>query len=335
MAQLAEIKLKQAKKSPSSECVHCANCMAGMKELSSSSISLVLTDPPYFIDGMDDRWDHGKLRKRVKKGVIGGLPAGMKFTAQQGKDLYRFLLPVAEEWRRVLKPGGFVLCFSQPRLAHRAATAIEDAGFEIRDLLAWRYEGQAKAFSQEHFIRKSRLPEQEKQRRIAALNGRKTPQLKPQMESIVLAQAPRDGTYANNWLEHRVGLIDADDPLIEPGRFPGTVIPAKKPRNKHGHMTVKPVDLLRHLIRLFTAKGKKSIVLDPFAGSGSTGVAALQEARGFIGYELDPDMAKIANQRIQRETGRVSQGEGVSKGRPVAGSASMISLSRSFGSASV
>jgi len=142
----------------------------------------------------------------------------------------------------------------------------------------------------------------QKQRRIAALNGRKTPQLKPQMESIVLAQAPRDGTYANNWLEHRVGLIDADDPLIEPGRFPGTVIPAKKPRNKHGHMTVKPVDLLRHLIRLFTAKGGKSIVLDPFAGSGSTGVAALQEARGFIGYELDPDMAKIANKRILRET---------------------------------
>lgn len=38
------------------------------------------------------------------------------------------------------------------------------------------------------------------------------------------------------------------------------------------------------------------------AGSGSTGVAALQEARGFIGYELDPDMAKIANKRILRET---------------------------------
>ena len=301
MALPVQIKPKQAKKSSPSECVRCANCMAGMKELSSSSISLVLTDPPYFIDGMDDRWDHGKLRKRVKKGVVGGLPAGMKFTSQQGKDLYRFLLPVAEEWRRVLKPGGFVLCFSQPRLAHRTTAAIEDAGFEIRDLLAWRYEGQAKAFSQEHFIRKSRLPEKEKQRRIAALNGRKTPQLKPQMESIVLAQAPRDGTYANNWLEHQVGLIDADDPLIEPGRFPGTVIPAKKPRNKHGHMTVKPVDLLRHLIRLFTAKGEKSIVLDPFAGSGSTGVAALQEARGFIGYELDPNMAKIANKRILRE----------------------------------
>ena len=287
---------------PLSHRVHCANCMHGMKKLASSSISLILTDPPYFIDGMDAGWDNDKLRGKVKKGVVGGLPAGMKFSAQQGKDLYRFLLPIADEWHRVIKPGGFALCFSQPRLAHRTALAIENAGFEIRDLLAWRHEGQAKAFSQDHFIKKSDLPEAEKRRRIAALDGRKTPQLKPQMESIVLAQLPRDGTYVDNWLTHQVGLIDVSNPLIQPGRFPGTVIPAKKPTDKHGSMAVKPVELLRHLIRIFTAEGKESIVLDPFAGSGSTGVAALLEKRGFVGYETDLNMVKTANERIKQET---------------------------------
>ena len=61
-------------------------------------------------------------------------------------------------------------------------------------------------------------------------------------------------------------------------------------------MTIKPVDLLRHLIRIFSVKGAK--VLDPFAGSGSTGVAALMEKRKFIGFEIDIEMANLADARI-------------------------------------
>ena len=275
-----------------------SDCRIGMRSLQDDSAAMVLTDPPYFIDGMDDNWNHARLRGRCKNGVIGGLPAGMKFSPQQGRKLYEFLKPVAEEWRRVLKPGGFALCFAQPRLAHRAAAAIEDAGFEIRDMLAWKYEGQAKAFSQEHFIRRRDLPEATKQKMIRDLEGRKTPQLKPQMELVVLAQAPRIGTFADNWLQYRAGLIDANAALIEPSRFPGTVIPASKPRRRYGHLTAKPVELLRHLIRIFCARGGNEIVLDPFAGSGSTGVAAKMEGRGFVGFESDEEMTKIAAKRI-------------------------------------
>lgn len=274
------------------------DCRVALAELDDNSVSMVLTDPPYFIDGMDDNWNHEQLRSKCKEGVIGGLPAGMRFDPQQGHRLYSFLKPIVKEWLRVLKPGGFVLCFAQPRLAHRTASAIEDAGFEIRDMLAWKYEGQPKAFSQEHFIRKRDLPEATKQEIIRDLDGRKTPQLKPQMELIILAQAPRQGTFVDNWLEHRAGLIDVSNPLIEPGRFPGTVMPASKPRKRYGHMTEKPVPLLRHLIRVFCAQGEVEIILDPFAGSGSAGVAAKLEGRGFIGFEIDETMAKIAAKRI-------------------------------------
>lgn len=281
----------------------CGDCRELMPTFPDACFSLVLTDPPYFIDGMDDQWDHARLRSRVKKGVVGGLPVGMKFDPRQGRRLYEFLNPVAREWLRLLKPGGFVLCFSQPRLAHRTACAIEDAGFEIRDVLAWKYEGQAKAFTQAHFIRRRRdLSERSKKRMIQALGGRKTPQLKPQMELIVLAQAPRDGTYADNWLKHRAGLIDTENPFVEPGRFPGTVIPAPKPRQRYEHMTAKPVQLLRHLIRIFCAEeqeGEQAAVFDPFAGSGSTGVAARLEGRSFRGCEIDDRMSEIANRRIE------------------------------------
>ena len=236
------------------------------------SISLILTDPPYFIHKMDKDWDHQQLAAAIKPGVIKGLPAGMKFDKKQGAALYEFMHPIAAQWLTVLKPGGFCLCFSQPRLAHKMTSALEDAGFEIRDQLAWRYEGQAKAFSQDHFIRRQNLSPARRREILAALGGRKTPQLKPQMQLIVLAQKPREGTFVDNWLRYRTGLIDPHAPVLVPESFPGTVIPCPRERRRHGHLTPKPVLLCRHLIRLFSAP--EAIILDPFAGAGSTAVAA-------------------------------------------------------------
>lgn len=274
------------------------DCRIGMQHLGENTVSLVLTDPPYFIDGMGADWNSQKLNARVKAGVVGSLPAGMKFSVDQGRELQRFLTPIAEAWLRVLRPGGFCLVFSQNRLVHRAAIAMEDAGFEIRDILLWRYEGQAKAFTQEHFVRKRKLTDAEKARLIRKLDGRKTPQLKPQGEMIILGQAPREGTFVDNWDKWETGLIDVKQPVIGPNQFPGTVIPAKKPRDRYGHLTAKPVDLLRHLIRIFSVPG--GLVLDTFAGSGSTGVAAQLENRAFIGYEIETDMARCANNRLKR-----------------------------------
>ena len=284
---------------PTEKTLHIENtdCRVGISQIDTKSVSLILTDPPYFIDGMGSDWNTEKLKSRVKDGVVGSLPVGMKFSVEQGRALQKFLTSIATEWIRVIRPGGFCLVFSQNRLMHRTAISLEDVGFEIRDVLLWRYEGQAKAFTQEHFIRKRDISNQEKERLIQKLGGRKTPQLKPQGEMIVLAQAPREGTFVDNYDKWETGLIDVRDPVVDPLQFPGTVIAVKKPRNRYGHMTAKPVDLLRHLIRIFSAPN--SLVLDPFAGSGSTGVAAKLEGRSFIGYEIEGEMAMCAQQRIE------------------------------------
>ena len=290
-------KSKAVSKSRKPRWVEAKDCREYMTSMTDNSVALIVTDPPYFIDGMGDDWNNDILRNRIKaSGVIGSLPVGMKFDTKQGLRLQDFLRPIASEWMRIMKPGGFVLCFSQNRLVHHTAMTIERAGFEIRDVLAWNYEGQAKAFSQEHFIRKRHIPEKEKQRLIKKLGGRKTPQLKPQCELIVMAQAPREGTFVDNWDKWKTGLIDIKNPLIQPTRFPGTVIPVSKPRQRHGHMTAKPVDLLRHLIRIFSTED--ALVFDPFVGSGSIGVAARMENRNFVGSEIDSAMAANAEKRI-------------------------------------
>jgi site-specific DNA-methyltransferase (adenine-specific) len=65
---------------------------------------------------------------------------------------------------------------------------------------------------------------------------------------------------------------------------------------KNKHPTVKPVDLMRWLCRLVTPKG--GLILDPFMGSGSTGIAALAEGFRFIGIDLDTEYVEIARRRI-------------------------------------
>ncbi|MCL2743182.1 MAG: site-specific DNA-methyltransferase [Planctomycetaceae bacterium] len=280
-----------------------ADCRQGIKTLADSSIDFIVTDPPYFIDGMDDNWNDKTLaRKSAKSGVIGGLPVGMKFDRSQGENLQRFLEPLCKEFIRVLKPGGFCIIFSQGRLYHRTAMALDLAGFEIRDLLGWKYEGQAKAFSQTHFIRKDKtLSEKEKQQLIEELDGWKTPQLKPQIEPMTLGQKPKEGTFVENWRKYHVGLVNTKETLD--GRFPGTLMDVPKSvrqsetDTKIEHLTVKPVRLIAHLIRMFTLEGQT--VLDPFTGSGSHGVAALRNNRNFIGFEIEKKYYDIADERFR------------------------------------
>lgn len=290
------------KSEKSNYCIFNVDCREGLKKIPNHYIDFIITDPPYFIDGMDNNWNDSKLKKRVKySNVVGGIPAGMKFDRKQGENLQKFLEPICKDLFRVLKPGGFCVIFSQGRLYHRTTMALDLAGFEIRDLMAWKYEGQAKAFSQDHFIKKDKnKTEIEKQKLIDELKGLKTPQLKPQMEPMSLAQKPKEGTFIENWEKYQVGLMNTNESLD--GKFPGTIMEvSKKVRigetdKKIEHLTIKPVHLISHLIKLFTKEGQT--VLDPFVGSGSHGVAAIINNRNFIGFEIEKKYFDIAENRL-------------------------------------
>lgn len=280
------------------------DCRIGLKDLPNECVDFIVTDPPYFIDGMGDEWNDKNLQnKAAKSGVIGGLPVGMKFDKNQGQRLQDFINPLAKEFYRVLRPGGFCIVFSQARLYHRMAMSLDLAEFEIRDMLAWKYEGQAKAFSQTHFIRKDKtLSEEQKELLTKELEGYKTPQLKPQIEPMVMAQKPKLGTFVQNWQQYKLGLINTKESLD--GKFPGNVMEVSKQSRKNesdekiAHFTRKPVCLISHLIKLFTQEGQ--IVLDPFMGSGSHALAALQNKRKFIGYEIEQKYFEIAKNRINK-----------------------------------
>ena len=272
----------------------------GLKSIEDETIDLIATDPPYFIEGMGDDWDKEKLAgNRTKNTTIASLPGGMKFDPEQGKKVQEFSNKVGQEYFRILKPGGFMISFSQARLYHRMTVGFEDCGFEIRDMLGWTYEGQAKAFTQDHFIDKMKITDAEKEALKKNLGGRKTPQLKPMIEPMCLGQKPKEGTYIENWVKYGVGLIDVS--MTWNDKFPGNLMACPKPNkeekgNKNEHLTVKPVKLMEHIIKIFSKEG--DLVLDPFLGSGTTAVAALANNRRIVGFEISSEYFETIKERV-------------------------------------
>lgn len=264
------------------------DCVEVLSDLEDDSVHMVLTNPPCILDGLDS--DCNKVN-----GANGTLPVEMNYNPKQARDLRQFLAPVVENLYRIIKPGGFVLMFSAPRLVHSVMLPLEEAGFELRDQYAWRFtrRAQFKDFSMDHFVKKLK----DKKDILKSLGGRKTPQLRPEFESIVCAQKPRDGTFINNWLKHEVGLIDTTQTLR--GTAPSTVMTVEKECkvNHEDHLTSIPLRICEHLIRLFSKEGQ--VVLDPFAGSGTSCVAAYKSGRHSIGIDINSEYIGIASKRIQ------------------------------------
>jgi DNA modification methylase len=232
-----------------------------------------------------------------------------------------------DECLRVLKPGGHIVAFGGTRTWHRLVIAAEDAGFEIRDSLAWLYS--------------SGMPKsQNVARALTAAGGAPAAAswqgwgtaLKPAFEPILLGRRPLEGTMVDNVRAWGVGPLNVTPPIDDAagagpvGKWPSNVhmdadqsarlhaAKAQEPSqffwvskpnqaeritvNGVAHPTVKPLDLMRRLTRLVTPVG--GTVLDPFAGSGTTLEACALDGFNVIGIERDADYAPLIEQRLRR-----------------------------------
>ena len=190
------------------------SCLDRLKELEDNSIDAVVTDPPYELGFMGKSWDSSGIA---------------------------FNVDVWAECLRVLKPGGHLLAFGGSRTWHRIAVAIEDAGFEVRDSIAWLYgSGFPKSLDVSKAIDKAAGVEREvigirnDKGRTSTFGGGETeptletvpatPEaqkwqgwgtaLKPAFEPVVVARKPLTSTVAGNVLEWGVGGLNIDGTRI-------------------------------------------------------------------------------------------------------------------------
>lgn len=291
--------------------VCCGDAVNLLRTLRSNLVDLALTDIPYGIS-LDD-WD--VLHNNTNSALGGKSPAQEKLGSgfkRRGKpingwskaDLNRpkeyqdWCASWAGEVLRVVKPGASFIVFAGRRNIHRAMVAFEDAGFLVRDLLAWEK-------SNAHYRAQS----------LAKLYGRRgmhqaamkwegwrLGNLAPIFEPVIWLFKPYriGGTIADNVLEYGVGAMNTGACQTN-GRNPTNVLRFDfAPDEQRFHEAQKPVSILDYLIRLTTVEG--ALVMDPFAGSGSTGVACAMNGRRFIGFEQDETHAAVARKRIAGTT---------------------------------
>lgn len=245
-----------------------------LKGLDDNSVDSIVTDPPYGIDFLGKDWD-----------------------ANTGA------LETYSECLRVLKPGGYILAFSAARTYHHLAVTLEQAGFEIRDQLMWLY---ATSMPKGNNLKPAHEP-------IALAVKHKPNKLnidacRLPRETMVY---PKDGRKRFVYNEDQAKKWTGGKTINDKGGYPHNVIGLVKGYEKYfyaprvskqermifnNHPTVKPVELMKWLIKLITPAN--GVVLDPFCGSGSTGMAAVALGHRFIGCELDPKYAEIAHKRI-------------------------------------
>ncbi|MBX3264609.1 MAG: site-specific DNA-methyltransferase [Labilithrix sp.] len=283
------------------------DCVDRIRDLPDDSVHLILSDIPYGIGA--DAWD--VLHDNTNSALLGQSPAQGRAGAvfkRRGKPIngwseadgsipreyYEWCARWAGEWLRVLKPGGSAVVFAGRRYAPRCVTALEDAGFNFRDMLGW-LRPQAVHRAQRLSIVFERRGDAERARRWA---GWRLGNLRPTFEPIIWCFKPYRITIADNVIEHEVGAFNQEafsryfdhvDNVIECGL---------EPREGGLHPNQKPLRLMKALIELTTAEGHR--VLDPFAGSGTTLLAARELGRRYLGFERDPAHVEAIRARLAR-----------------------------------
>ena len=163
-----------------------------LREIDADSVDACVTDPPYHLTNMC-RNDTGLTatpynRRNTKLGFMGKAWDGGDIAFQP--DTWRAVL-------RVLKPGGYMVCFASTRGYHRMVCAIEDAGFIIHPMLAWIFAS--------GFPKATRLQCEGTEGLRYGLQA-----LKPAIEPICMAQKPMIGTGTQNWQRYGTGALNID-----------------------------------------------------------------------------------------------------------------------------
>lgn len=274
------------------------------------TFSILLGDSKEVLSNYDDNTFHS---------CITDPPYGM------GMDHWDHSVPSVDIWIevfRTLRPGAFCLAFCSPELYHRLACNVEDAGFTIKDQIMW--------MTTTKMPKHNRLKPAHEPIVVAQKPYKGTLQNNFEKWGCGLidtenTRIPWDKKPPTGWVkdgakrrtfgrdgkttgtQEEFGTVDANPDGRYPSNIIGEVLPEhqkyfyapRATRKEKGldndHPTVKPIDLMAYLIKVYSPK--ETTVLDPFCGSGSTGVAALQENRKFVGIDLSSHYVDISTKR--------------------------------------
>jgi DNA modification methylase len=267
------------------------DCFSWLAQCEPCSMHAVVTDPPY---GLIEYSEKEQAKLRNGKGGVWRIPPSFdghkraplpRFTVLNDDDLdelCNFFRRFATLLVRATVPGANVIVASNPLLSHIVASAMSEGGLELRGYIArltMTMRGGDRPKNAHHeFHGVSVMP-------------------RSMWEPWILLRRPLNGRVQDNLRKWKTGGFRrpaADQPF-------GDVIrshPAPKAERKIApHPSLKPQEFLRKIVRAALPLGR-GIILDPFAGSGSTLAAADAVGHASIGLEKDPTYFKMAQKAI-------------------------------------
>jgi DNA modification methylase len=270
-----------------------ADCFDWLADFPENSVHAVVTDPPYGVVEYSVR-EIEKMRKgrgglwRVPPSFDGHqrspLPRFTVLGDRDKADLHAFFRRLGTLLARVVVPGGNILVASNPLLSHLVASAMAEAGLELRGYLArltMTMRGGDRPKNAHHeFAGVSVMP-------------------RSQWEPWVVLRCPLEGRVQDNLRKWGTGGFrrpSDDRPFGDVIRSNPT---SRAEKQIAPHPSLKPQQFLRQVVRASLALGS-GVVLDPFAGSGSTLAAANAVGYSSIGVEADPKFVRLANAAIHK-----------------------------------
>lgn len=299
------------------------DCLEKLNEIPSKSVDLILIDPPYNImkdggDGWDNKW--GKVKKGFKK----------KDETVSEQDYYNWLGQVFVKLNTKMKDSGSFWFFHNdfPAMAKLNTQILENTDLEFKNFIVWnKLFKPSKEYGWLHgYCEVDGLKNFQKMCEYMLFYTRKDLHLKIRQRmdergikggditKEVLSKSGGQTGWLQNLLsgksnpsqktiaalEKHLGLTMNDlVPKFRNQKTHHSVWNFDIDKNKRGHITPKPIDLLKNIILHCT--DPNDIVLDCFGGSGSTAVAALQTNRNYILIEKEKSYIEIINQRIDEE----------------------------------
>ncbi len=288
------------------------DCREILASLNENSISCVITDPPYNYEFIGRNWDHDEIQRRMERiqdsstlvknipygsGLAGGV-RNERWYKRNRENVVQYI-EWAKEWSnelvRVCKPGAVVAVFSSTRTLAHVQVALEEAGFYARDVLVYRrHSGIPKGLNIEKKLDK-----------LGDSNAHQWKGwhtcLRNEWEAIVVVQKPLINNYLETIQNTGLGPFKA---TLPDGSFQSNILEgfSKGPEEKlDEHCTIKPISLIRKLLELFLPTDDEHVVLDPFAGTGTTLVAALELGYQAIGIEIEERYLKVIRQRVSED----------------------------------
>lgn len=285
------------------------NCITEMKKIGKNTISGCITDPPYNYEFIGKDWNVNEIKRRTERVKVSktliknipygsGLSGGVRNEAWYKKnrnnviDYQNWIKDWGKELYRVLKPGAYVFTFNSTRTIANVQTALEDVGFYARDIIVWRRNsGIPKGLNASLKMKKMGVADYNKWQNWNSC-------LRNEWEAISVVQKPLENNYINTLSKYGIGLLYT---LSDENGFQSNIIENIK-QDVHAefntHITIKPKDLIKKLIKIAIPLDKDNIVIDPFLGSGTTAVAAKELGIQCIGIDIEKEYLDIAHQRL-------------------------------------